>query len=91
MHTTQRPITIRCTLSRGPRGFFCLHDVRRGPVNVAVIGLGADRALSDNTCLHGEDEWSLILSDQWRDNSVPLGGLSKRIQVRAQAFGQIRC
>ena len=35
-----RVITIRCTRSRGPRGFFCLHDVRRGPVNVAVIPLG---------------------------------------------------
>ena len=32
-------ITIRCTRSRGPRGFFCLHDVCRGPVNVAVIPL----------------------------------------------------
>ena len=32
-------ITIRCTRSRGPRGFFCLHDFRRGPVNVAVIQL----------------------------------------------------
>ncbi len=31
-----RGITIRCTRSRGPRGFFCLHDHRRGPVNVAV-------------------------------------------------------
>ena len=34
-----RPITIRCTRSRGPRGFFCLHVFRRGPVNVAVIRL----------------------------------------------------
>ena len=32
-------ITIRCTRSRGPRGFFCLQDVRRGPVNVDVIQL----------------------------------------------------
>ena len=32
-----RRITIRCTRSRGPRGSFCLHDVRRGPVNVAVM------------------------------------------------------
>ena len=32
-------ITIRCTRSRGPRGFFCLHVFRRGPVNVAVITL----------------------------------------------------
>ena len=32
-------ITIRCTRSRGPRGFFCLQDVRRGPVNVDVITL----------------------------------------------------
>ena len=32
-------ITIRCTRSRGPSGFFCLQDFRRGPVNVAVIGL----------------------------------------------------
>ena len=34
-----RVITIRCTRSRGPRGFFCLQDVRRGPVNVDVIRL----------------------------------------------------
>ena len=34
-----RRITIRCTRRRGPRGFFCLHDFRRGPVNVAVITL----------------------------------------------------
>ena len=33
-------ITIRCTRSRGPRGFFCLHVLRRGPVNVDVIPLG---------------------------------------------------
>ena len=32
-------ITIRCTRSRGPRGFFCLQDVRRGPVNVDVMFL----------------------------------------------------
>ena len=32
-------ITIRCTRSRGPRDFFCLQDIRRGPVNVAVITL----------------------------------------------------
>ena len=32
-------ITIRCTRSRGPRGFFCLHVFRRGPVNVDVIPL----------------------------------------------------
>ena len=32
----------RCgmTINRGPRGFFCLHVFRRGPVNVAVIWLG---------------------------------------------------
>ena len=35
----KRRITIRCTRSRGPRGFFCLQDFRRGPVNVAVIHL----------------------------------------------------
>jgi len=32
-------ISIRCTRSRGPRGFSCLHDVHRGPVNVAVMRL----------------------------------------------------
>ena len=32
-----RGITIRCTRSRGPRGFFCLQVDRRGPVIVAVI------------------------------------------------------
>ena len=40
---TSRVITIRCTRSRGPRGFFCLQDVRRGPVNVAVIALSSRR------------------------------------------------
>ena len=34
-----RGITIRCTRSRGPRGFFCLQVDRRGPVIVAVITL----------------------------------------------------
>ncbi len=34
-----RRITIRCTRSRGPRGFFCLQDFRRGPVIVVVIRL----------------------------------------------------
>ena len=33
-------ITIRCTWSRGPRGFFCLQVVRRGPVIVDVVPLG---------------------------------------------------
>ena len=37
--TTKRRITIRCTRSRGPRGFFCLQVDRRGPVIVAVITL----------------------------------------------------
>ena len=32
-----RVITTRCTRSRGPRGFFCLQVVRRGPVIVDVI------------------------------------------------------
>ena len=32
-------ITIRCTRSRGPRGFFCLQVDRRGPVIVDVIPL----------------------------------------------------
>ena len=32
-----RGITIRCTRSRGPRGFFCLQVDRRGPVIVDVI------------------------------------------------------
>ena len=30
---------MRCTRSRGPRGFFCLQVIRRGPVNAAVIWL----------------------------------------------------
>jgi len=34
---TIRGITIRCTRSRGPRGFFCLQVDRRGPVNVDGI------------------------------------------------------
>ena len=38
---TKRRITIRCTRSRGPRGFFCLQDFRRGPVIVDVITLKA--------------------------------------------------
>ena len=45
---------MRCTRSRGPRGFFCLHDFRRGPVNVAVITLSCSIA-RDN-----------ILADQQR-------------------------
>ena len=36
-HNRNGVITIRCTRSRGPRGFFCLQDVCRGPVNVDVI------------------------------------------------------
>jgi len=32
-------IIIRCARSRGPRGFFCLHDFCRGPVNPDVIRL----------------------------------------------------
>ena len=43
----KRGITIRCTRSRGPRGFFCLQDFRRGPVIVAVISLS--RSLLQNT------------------------------------------
>ncbi len=44
-----RRITIRCTRSRGPRGFFCLHDFRRGPVNVDGIGLSdVDRGSTSN-------------------------------------------
>ena len=39
-------ITIRCTRSRGPRGFFCLQVVRRGPVNVDVIRLDQRRRIS---------------------------------------------
>ena len=38
-----RRITIRCTRSRGPRGFFCLQVFRRGPVNVAVITLSTSQ------------------------------------------------
>ena len=34
------------TISRGPRGFFCLQDVRRGPVNVDVIP--PKQSLSEN-------------------------------------------
>jgi len=34
-----RVITIPCTRSRGPRGFFCLQVDRRGPVIVDVITL----------------------------------------------------
>ena len=44
-------ITIRCTRSRGPRGFFCLQDVRRGPVNVAVITLNLENDSSGETPL----------------------------------------
>ena len=41
-------ITIRCTRSRGPRGFFCLQVFRRGPVNVAVIPLFENLSLDLN-------------------------------------------
>ena len=34
-----RGITIRCTQSRGPRGFFSMQVDRRGPVIVDVIRL----------------------------------------------------
>ena len=37
--TQNRQITIRCTRSRGPRGFYCLQVDRRGPVIVDVIPL----------------------------------------------------
>jgi len=42
-------ITIRCTRSRGPRGFFYLHVDRRGPVIVDVIPLGYSTGLPDET------------------------------------------
>ena len=48
----RRWITIRCKRNRGPRGFFCLQDFRRGLVNVAVIGLnranGASKMKTEN-------------------------------------------
>ena len=37
--TANRRITIRCTRSRGPRGFFCLQVDRRGPVIADVMRL----------------------------------------------------
>ena len=43
---TRRVITIRCTRSRGPRGFFCLRGVCRGPVNVAVIPLSGEPSIN---------------------------------------------
>ena len=42
-------ITIRCTRSRGPRGFFCLQDFRRGPVNVDVIPLSMPKTTTART------------------------------------------
>ena len=45
-------ITMGCTRSRGPRGFFCLQDVRRGPVNVDVIMPGKTTFLESRSWLH---------------------------------------
>ena len=53
-----RVITIRCTRSRGPRGFFCLQVDRRGPVIVDVIHLAF--CCSSDT---GHFHWRHKLSD----------------------------
>lgn len=49
-------ITIRCTRSRGPRGFFCLHVFRRGPVNVDVMRLET-RTYPMEQNLNNTPEW----------------------------------
>ena len=51
-------ITISCTRSRGPRGFSCLQDFRRGPVNVDVIiakQKQSNRSMASKTPTHRED------------------------------------
>ena len=46
--TAIRVITIRCTRSRGPRGFFCLQVDRRGPVIVDVMRLNKQMANTES-------------------------------------------
>ena len=53
-------ITIRCTRSRGPRGFFCLHDVRRGPVNVDVIMLRQSLNEMQDNPTNAEKQWHVF-------------------------------
>ena len=50
------------TISRGPRGFFCLQDVRRGPVNVDVI---RPKLMAK--------EWKLITGDSMTLGVYPCG------------------
>ena len=66
---SRRHITIRCTRSRGPRGFFCLQVVRRGPVIVAVIPL--EHCLALLVCptdSHGIrfDQFRILLDRRWQ-------------------------
>ena len=55
-------ITIRCTRSRGPRGFFCLQDVCRGPVNVAVIQLDESHGNQSRLGVDNDSPFSITLS-----------------------------
>ena len=64
-------ITIRCTRSRGPRVFFCLHDFRRGPVNVAVIPL--NRMITKTQAA----EWILDCDGSCRDVTFTPTGAQK--------------
>ena len=45
-------ITIRCTRSLGPRGFFCLQVFRRGPVNVDGMRAYSEFHMNDKEQCH---------------------------------------
>ena len=51
------------TISRGPRGFFCLQDFRRGPVNVAVITLQEETLQMENWYVVSEAKSDQLFSD----------------------------
>ena len=65
-----RGITIRCTRSRGPRGFFCLHVFSRGPVNVDVMPLERSAWTERNIIC-----WSLPLNWQFQRHEIASGVL----------------
>ena len=67
-----RGITIRCTRSRGPRGFFCLQAFRRGPVIVDVITLNQSMRFRLSTMLLSLSLAIVLLAwalDEWRDRT----------------------
>ena len=58
-----RVITIRCTRSRGPRGFFCLQVDRRGPVIVDVITFHARSGWRDARSVQYQTRDMLVQGD----------------------------